>query len=304
MASIERPPTVIIIGAGWAGLAAARAYLALRPDANLHIIDGDSTVGGVWSASRVHPGLIADSPAPLMEFSDFPMAEAKGLGLEDWKAIPSSAMHQYIHLWAKKHDLLKRCIFRTWVTSIHRLPESRWDLSVCREDGSSERFECDKLIIAAGLFSKPYTPELDLSEYTGSMFHTKNLGTEVESVLKSKAKHVTVIGGHRSAADAVYVFAKSGKIVDWIIRPDGSGPCFLLSGGPATVRTAKLKQSRASLILSPDPYEKPTMISWFMFATAIGQQLVKKIFQTIGDDVLKRYGNSENSRLLEPKSKE
>jgi dimethylaniline monooxygenase (N-oxide forming) len=50
-------PSVIIIGAGWSGIAAARTYLQVNPDAELTIIDADSTVGGTWSSAQIYPGL-------------------------------------------------------------------------------------------------------------------------------------------------------------------------------------------------------------------------------------------------------
>jgi dimethylaniline monooxygenase (N-oxide forming) len=71
--STKAPTSVIIIGAGWTGLAAAKAYLQLHPFISLTILDSDTTVGGVWSTSQIYPGLIADSPAAVFDYSDFPM---------------------------------------------------------------------------------------------------------------------------------------------------------------------------------------------------------------------------------------
>jgi dimethylaniline monooxygenase (N-oxide forming) len=65
------PHRVIIIGAGWYGLSAAKIYLSLFRATALTILDQDITVGGVWSKSHSYPGLLADSPPANFDFSDF-----------------------------------------------------------------------------------------------------------------------------------------------------------------------------------------------------------------------------------------
>jgi dimethylaniline monooxygenase (N-oxide forming) len=45
---------VIIIGAGWHGLQAAKTYLAIKPSDDLTIIDSDSGVGGGRSLSETN----------------------------------------------------------------------------------------------------------------------------------------------------------------------------------------------------------------------------------------------------------
>jgi ribulose 1,5-bisphosphate synthetase/thiazole synthase len=45
--STKAPTSVIIIGAGWTSLAAAKTYLKLYPSISLTILDSDTTVGGI-----------------------------------------------------------------------------------------------------------------------------------------------------------------------------------------------------------------------------------------------------------------
>ena len=57
--------SVVVIGAGWYGIAAAKTYLEFDPTISLTVLDADSSIGGVWGSSSIYPGLVADSPAGL-----------------------------------------------------------------------------------------------------------------------------------------------------------------------------------------------------------------------------------------------
>lgn len=74
MASPTPPTKVVIVGAGWGGLVAAKTYLQVsrrlsRP-VDLKILDSNASVGGAWSSDRVYPGLLAQSPVGIFEYSD------------------------------------------------------------------------------------------------------------------------------------------------------------------------------------------------------------------------------------------
>jgi dimethylaniline monooxygenase (N-oxide forming) len=87
------PPRVIVIGAGWSGLAAAKTYSQINPVIDLTILDDDSTVGGVWSTARLYPGLIANSPNGLYEFSDLTMVTESQPAL---KPVPGKQVQAYL----------------------------------------------------------------------------------------------------------------------------------------------------------------------------------------------------------------
>lgn len=48
---------LLIVGAGWRGLAMAKTYHQVHPDARLLILDSAETLGGCWAEERVYPGL-------------------------------------------------------------------------------------------------------------------------------------------------------------------------------------------------------------------------------------------------------
>lgn len=85
---------VIIVGAGFTGLAAAKTYLTVEPNTSLLIIDEESGVGGVWAASRIYPGLEYEQPAPLMNYSDFDIREE--LGINTWEDVNGEQVNRFL----------------------------------------------------------------------------------------------------------------------------------------------------------------------------------------------------------------
>lgn len=85
---------VIIVGAGFNGIIAAKTYLQVKPSADLLVIDNNSSLGGVWSKDRVYPGLVYELPSPLANFSDFDMVKELGIGL--WEDITGTKLNEFL----------------------------------------------------------------------------------------------------------------------------------------------------------------------------------------------------------------
>jgi dimethylaniline monooxygenase (N-oxide forming) len=101
---------VITIGAGIHGFAAAKTYLQMVPQVQLMIIDNNDTVGGVWSR-KVHPNLVADSSTPTFDFSELQMSDE--FDIPEWGSMPGPIVYEYLERYAKKFDVLRRCMFKT-----------------------------------------------------------------------------------------------------------------------------------------------------------------------------------------------
>jgi len=226
------PTDVIIIGAGWYGLSAAKTYLAVKSSTTLQIIDNGDSIGGVWSKSRVYPRLVLNQPTPHMEYSDFSMSEVAG-GLEDYSDISGELVTKYIEAYAEKHDLLKLCRFNTHVVRIVREPDlGPWRIitrPADTPDAEVEEFRCMKLIVATGHETVPSLPsDLDLSGFSGKAFHVKELGKRHDEIIEDESiKSITVVGGNKSAFEVAANFGLAGKKVEWLIREDGQGPGIL-----------------------------------------------------------------------------
>ncbi|KAI1768081.1 FAD/NAD(P)-binding domain-containing protein [Hypoxylon sp. FL1150] len=215
---------VAIIGAGWYGLASARTFLRLRPDANVLIIDSDSTVGGVWSKDRLYPNLVAQVRLGLFNYSDRPMPPNGGNPKDP--RVTGEMIHNYMHEYAQEHDLLRRIRFNTFVTDASQCPRG-WRL-ILRD--SDVIIEAEKLLVATGVTSIPYLPPFTEGPDDASIpiIHSRDLGASFEAIQDPAVRKVVVVGAAKSAYDAVYLMLSMGKQVTWVIRADGAGPLAIL----------------------------------------------------------------------------
>lgn len=186
----------------------------------------------MWSKARCYPGFIADGPVGLFDFSDLPMPDV--VGLKDWDELPGIKVHEYLHEYARKFHLLERCKFARRVTNVRRASsEMGWtvDAQTTSNDGNqiSESFNCDKLIVATGLFSSPKYPDVTMTEFKGLVTHTKDIGQQHEALLGVDVENIAIYGGGKSAIDALNLCIEAGKKVHWIISDKGSGPNMLFN---------------------------------------------------------------------------
>ncbi|KAF9009261.1 FAD/NAD(P)-binding domain-containing protein [Hymenopellis radicata] len=198
---------VVIIGAGWGGLAAAKTYLQINPNIQLTIIDAYKTLGGVWSQDRIYPGLIADSPSGLFDFSDLPMNE------KDWQEIPASKVFEYLSQYADRFNLREHMRLGVRVLKCTKKGEE-WLISL----DTNEEIVCDKLIVATGLASDAYMPDIPRSSFRGPVIHSREISPYFAQFTKGGMRSVTVYGGCKSAIDAIIMCLEAGKEVDWVIR--------------------------------------------------------------------------------------
>jgi dimethylaniline monooxygenase (N-oxide forming) len=269
--SATAPTDVIIIGAGWFGLSAAKTFLAIDPSVSLSIIDNGESVGGVWSKSRVYPRLVLNQPTPHMEYSDLSMSELFG-GLEDYSDIQGNMATKYLETYAEKHDLLKRCRFNTHVVRIEREPEyGPWKIITRpsnNPEAEVEELTCTKLIVSTGHETvENFPPGLDLKKFTGTVFHSKEVGKRHDEIVADEnLKTVTVVGGNKSAFEIAANFGLAGKKVNWLIREDGQGPGMMIcdrSNGKD--HDLKGVTARAVSALAPSPFNPQRWITRFLY---------------------------------------
>ncbi|KAK0115500.1 hypothetical protein ONS96_013954 [Cadophora gregata f. sp. sojae] len=301
---------VVIIGAGNNGIVAAKTYLQINPSIDLLVIDGGKSLGGVWSAERVYPGLIFEMPAPLMNFTDLDIT--KELGVELWGDVTGEQVNEFLNRYAQKYDIPRRCQFNTEAIQVER-DGPGWKV-ITRQTGPQTgdivEIACNKLIIATGITSKPKPVPWDLSKFEGPSFHAIEVGQRQQELLSDNFKHVTVVGGHKSALEAVGTCAQAGKQVEWLIRKEGGGPTWMMPArNPDGSSLAKMATKRFMGFLSCSIYNSNRWLNrffhsgrwwfgtWFLnwfwgFMTA----------QVKMDATTKknRYHQSENGKRLEP----
>lgn len=201
-----------------------RRYLEIDPKIQLTIFDAERYLGGVWNKDRCFPGFLADSPTGLYDYSDLPMRDA--IGLKDWSDLPGDKVYEYLKAYAEKFSLVERMRLGTRVSRISRhLDNKAWDIEI---QDSGEVLTFEKVIVAAGLCSKPNWPDLPTEDFDGLLLHSKSIGLRHQELVSEKVQSVTVYGGCKSAVDTIILCLDAGKKVNWVIRDTGNGPGMMV----------------------------------------------------------------------------
>ncbi|KAL2169068.1 hypothetical protein VTG60DRAFT_6490 [Thermothelomyces hinnuleus] len=296
----------VVVGAGVFGLCVAKTIHQLYPEKSLVILDSGSTLGGVWSQSRLYPGLKTNNMLGTMEYPDFPM-DSDTFGLKPGEHLAGEVMFEYLRQYAERFGILNKIRYDSVVTTARHQDsgDGGWILTVQNSNTRRQVF-ARKLIMAAGLTSEAFLPHIKGQEQFGvPIFHSKDFAKHVD-ILDSAAR-VTVFGGTKSAWDVVYAYASRGIKVDWVIRATGHGPIWISPPyvTPFKKWLEKLVHTRLLTWFSPciwgdtDGYGG---IRRFLHGTAIGRAITNAFWSMIGDDVLARnkYDSHPELRKLKP----
>lgn len=308
------PVDLVVVGAGFNGLCAAKTYLQVNPKASVLVYDASSTIGGVWAQDRLYPTLKANNlyrtNKGTFELGDFP---ASKLGLiKPGEHYSGEAIHQYLCAYADHFGLKSRIRLNCTVISAEKFGQEGWLLSIRSTEGepgeSSRQVRVRKLIIATGLFTTPYLPSFKGShDFDAPLFHGKDLAKNMHN--SSPPESVVVYGGGKMAWDAAYAYASAGKTtVHWVIREKGHGPAWIV---PARVTPLKLlmedlPMTRLVACISPCIWAARSgiegFIRRFIHRTGLGRQIARSIFKIIRWDLcrLNRYDRCVDTKKLKP----
>jgi cation diffusion facilitator CzcD-associated flavoprotein CzcO len=185
-------PRVVIIGAGFGGLAAAVA-LRRRGIDDLVIIERTDGIGGTWR-QNVYPGAACDIQSHLYSFSFAPN-----------RAWSRTYAYQpeilaYLKTVADDFDLRRHLMLATTVRAmVWNSQALHWDLQLAAADGE-RMIAADIVVSAVGLFGDVRYPDIDgLADFAGDLMHTARWDTTVELT----GKRVAVIGTGASGVQVV-----------------------------------------------------------------------------------------------------
>ena len=198
-------PSVVIVGAGFGGIAAA-IELGKHGFDDVTILERAPGVGGTW-LYNTYPGCACDVPSHLYSFSFAQRA--------DWPRLcsPQDEILRYLERVARDHGVDRLVVPNTEVSSCS------WDDAACKwtvasSDGRS--WEADAVIVATGQLHQPAFPPLD-GEFGGHAFHSSRWDHDYDL----RGKRVAVIGTGASAVQFVpeiaeqpsklYVFQRTGN---------------------------------------------------------------------------------------------
>ena len=180
---------IVIVGAGFSGIATAKALQDAGHEDYVILERGDD-VGGVWRENH-YPGAACDVPSYLYSFS---WAQRR-----DWSqpCSPQSEIQSYLRGVATDHGIRQHCRFGVEVTS------AAWDDDAARWTvglDSGESLEADLLLLGCGQLSRPAWPSIEgLTTFEGDAFHS----AEWDHSVDLKGKRVAVIGTGASAIQFV-----------------------------------------------------------------------------------------------------
>lgn len=303
---------VIVIGAGSAGLPAAKTYLQLEPSVSLLIVDENRSIGGVWAKEKLYPGLRANNLLGTYEYPDFPMHE--GFGVKKGEHIPGEVIHEYFRQYADKFDLTRRILLETRVRTAEKVGEG-WRLvlehvgGVGKDNGRQEGgrvITCDKLMVATGLTNSPAPIDL-----MGSKNFQKPLvgygdwaQREKELLGDESIQHATVLGGGKAAYDCVYLLASSGRRVTWVVRGSGHGPTYMAPAhiyvGPFYCRLELLTSLRLFTWLSPCVWGDADGFGYLrslLHGTKAGRWFIDKFWNKLGAETIEQAGLNKHEKL-------
>lgn len=213
MTFISRP-RVLVIGAGFGGLAAA--YELSRDGlAEVTVLEKADDIGGVWR-ENTYPGAACDVPSNLYSYS---FARKT-----DWgrRYAEQPDILGYIRDTADRFGL--RDLVRTGVevtSAEYDDGTATWRVATA----GGERFEADVLVPAVGQLSRPSLPAIPgLDTFAGPSFHSAQWRHDIDlagkrvAVLGTGASAIQFVPRIRETARRVTVFQRSAPYV--IPKPD------------------------------------------------------------------------------------
>jgi cation diffusion facilitator CzcD-associated flavoprotein CzcO len=189
----RRSPRVVIIGAGFGGLAAAVALRRKGID-DLLIIERADGVGGTWR-QNIYPGAACDIQSHLYSFSFAPN-----------RAWTRTYAYQpeildYLEKVADDFDLRRHLMLGT---TVRRLvwDAGQWEVEL---DGG-RTVVADVVVSAVGLFGSVRHPDIEgLTDFTGDLMHTAQWDSSVDFT----GKRVAVVGTGASGVQVIPEIAKA-----------------------------------------------------------------------------------------------
>lgn len=202
-------PRVLVIGAGFGGLAAA--YELSRDGlADVTVLEKADDIGGVWR-ENTYPGAACDVPSNLYSYS---FARKT-----DWgrRYAEQPDILGYIHDTADRLGL--RQLVRTGVevtSASYEDSNATWRVSTA----CGQTFEADVLVPAVGQLSRPALPPIPgLDTFAGPSFHSAQWRHDVDlagkrvAVLGTGASAIQFVPRIRQIARHVTVFQRSAPYV-------------------------------------------------------------------------------------------
>lgn len=212
---LDRNKSVIIVGAGFSGMACAIKLLEAG-HRNLVIYDKNSGVGGTWETNK-YPGLTCDVPAMSYTYS-FERSPEFSRQYPSWNEIRNYCRHV-----SDKYGLHEFIKFEKEICEAE-FADNKWHV----ETTDGESASADVVIMATGVLRNLNIPEIDgLDSFAGTVIHTGKW----DSGLDLKGKKVGVIGSGATCTqlvpaiiDVVESLTLFQRTAHWVAPFEGGNP--------------------------------------------------------------------------------
>ncbi len=231
-----------------------------------------------------------------------------GFGVPAGSHVSGEVMHNYIRAYAERFDLLTLIDFKSPVDEIWKSKDAEgWTVKL----RSGNEIQTHKLLIATGVTNVPNRPQLTrLEDFGGTIIHSAELGMQAGALTNNaKVETIAVLGGGKSAYDAVHLAGKAGKRVEWIIRKSGKGPEWIFPAhtmGPLKAVREKLPARRFISFFSPHLWDDGFgWIRRFLHGTKFGIKIAQTFWQNLHKATLEDCGmlKDERTKVLEPEQR-
>lgn len=202
--------TIAIIGAGFAGLSAAKVLRQLGHEVT--VFEKTPDVGGVWSATRRYPGLRTQNNKGTYALSDLPMPR-------DYPEWPSGQQVQaYLEAYVAKFGLAPYIRLGTEVTWAAPSAAGGWDVTTALGAGDSATGHFDHLVLASGIFSRPFIPPFAGADVLAELGGQLLAAGDLHSLDQVRGKHAIIVGYGKSACDIAVEVATAAASTTVVAR--------------------------------------------------------------------------------------
>jgi|GEM_PF-2132224 dimethylaniline monooxygenase (N-oxide forming) len=285
---------VLIIGAGPAGLAAAKAARERGLEAS--VFEMADSIGGVWRKSGLAwPQMLVNISRYTGVFTDFPWDEK----MPDFPTTEN--MCEYLEKYAQ-HFNLHPCIKLHHRVLHVSQKEKKW-LVVYTDNGMEKEEFYDAVIVASGKYGKPVLPDIKgLNDFGGVKLHSSEFHGQ-----DFKGQTVLVVGGSTSGTSISETLAETcDHVIHSIRRPRWIMPRNVPTGlsltGPALPHDLIKTRARQSAFSLSDHYDyykrlcqgQNRIPAWYMtdrdrFGVVVADTYIQKIdagkIRPVKDDI-------------------
>lgn len=218
---------LVIVGAGWSGLYAAK--YAKAEGLTVRVLEAREDLGGVWNYSEssdvitVMKSTISSSSRHVTEASDFGMPSDAG------NFMRHQDVFDYLRNYAQHFDLMKDIRFNTRVVAARKNAAGDWLVTV----DSGEEYRASRLVVCCGVHQRQRKISGPIASFSGKLFHSGDF-KHFEDFDVGADDHVVVYGGGETASDIIEALVSKECGITWAI-----------AGGQHFFRKAKLRPSQA-----------------------------------------------------------